>query len=139
MPVDINDVVTLLSKLSDDAKLRVTVKESVKGGVICGVACAIGGVVGGPVGLAVGGSLGGCAAAYLAKGKFEPASKIILDMDEKRRLELYNSALTILEKLRFDDVLMLSALVYGDVMLQKQLLGVVVNHLQGNMKMTVLD
>jgi hypothetical protein len=54
MPVDVNDVLNLLSQLSDDAKLRVTVKESVKGGVICGVACAIGGVVGGPVGLAVG-------------------------------------------------------------------------------------
>ena len=54
MPVDVNDVLNLLSKLSDDANLRVTVKESVKGGIIAGVTCAVGGVVGGPIGLAVG-------------------------------------------------------------------------------------
>ena len=50
-----DEICNIISKLSDESGLRVTVNESVKGGVIAGSACTIGGVLLGPPGLAIGG------------------------------------------------------------------------------------
>ena len=52
--MDVEDVMRLLTSISEDANLRVTVKESLKGGVIAGCITAAGGLAAGPVGLAVG-------------------------------------------------------------------------------------
>ena len=54
MPVDVHDVMELLSTISNNKGLKVTMKQSVKGGVIAGVSTAIGGLVAGPPGLAAG-------------------------------------------------------------------------------------
>ena len=54
MPVDIDDLIQLLSILADEAGLKATVKESLKGGFITGVMAAAGGLIIGPPGLAVG-------------------------------------------------------------------------------------
>ena len=54
MPIEVDDVMQLLCTLSDEADLKVSVKESVKGGVITGMAATAGALVMGPPGLAIG-------------------------------------------------------------------------------------
>ena len=54
MPVDIEDLMQLLSTLASEAGMQVTVKESLKGGLITGVVATAGGVIMGPPGLALG-------------------------------------------------------------------------------------
>ena len=55
MVIRTDEILCILSKLSDESGLKVTVQESVKGGVVAGTACTIGGVLLGPPGLAIGG------------------------------------------------------------------------------------
>ena len=54
MPVDVQEVVLLLSSIAEDANMRVTVKETVKGGLIAGGSAMAGGLLLGPVGIAAG-------------------------------------------------------------------------------------
>ena len=54
MPVDIDDLIELLSTLASEAGMQVTVKHSLKGGLITGAVAAAGGIIMGPPGLAVG-------------------------------------------------------------------------------------
>ena len=56
MVIRTDEILSVLSKLSDESGLKVTVQESVKGGVVAGTACTIGGVLLGPPGLAIGGT-----------------------------------------------------------------------------------
>ena len=55
MVIRTDEILSILSKLSDESGLKVTVHQSVKGGVVAGTACTIGGVLLGPPGLAIGG------------------------------------------------------------------------------------
>jgi nicotinamide mononucleotide (NMN) deamidase PncC len=57
MVIRTDEILSILSKLSDESGLKVTVQESVKGGVVAGTACTIGGVLLGPPGLAIGGTV----------------------------------------------------------------------------------
>ena len=57
MVIRTDEVINILSKLSDESGLKVTVNESIKGGVIAGSACTIGGILLGPPGLAIGGEI----------------------------------------------------------------------------------
>ena len=58
MVLQTNEVCQIISTLSDNSGLKVTVNESLKGGLITGIVCTIGGLILGPVGLAFGGTLG---------------------------------------------------------------------------------
>ncbi|XP_074645197.1 protein C19orf12-like [Tubulanus polymorphus] len=139
MPVDVEDLLKLLGTLSDEANLRVNVKESVKGGLIAGLSTAIGGVLLGPPGLAIGGAFGGCTAAYMANGKFKPLSQILWEMEPDKKRELYDNARIIVNKLHYTDVVMLAALINADVLIKKELIDVVIKYVSGAMKMEILD
>ena len=52
--MNINDVISLLSVLADEAELKTTVTESLKGGLAVGLLTTIGGLLGGPRGIAIG-------------------------------------------------------------------------------------
>ena len=58
MVLQTNEVCQIISTLSDDSGLKVTVNESMKGGLLTGIVCTLGGLVLGPAGLAIGGTLG---------------------------------------------------------------------------------
>lgn len=139
MPIDIKDVMTLLSTLSKEENLRVTVKQSVRGGVIAGLTTAMGGIIAGPPGLAIGGGLGGTLAYYLTNNSFKPAAQVILDMPKDQQEILYTDAMKVLNKLDYTDLVTLTLLVQGDALIGKQLVGVVMNHLKTNLNMEVLD
>lgn len=54
MPVNRDEIISLVSQLAQAENLKVTVTESAKGAAIVGSTAFAGGVLGGPAGLAVG-------------------------------------------------------------------------------------
>jgi nicotinamide mononucleotide (NMN) deamidase PncC len=54
MPINSRELLSVVSQLTEDRHVRVTIKESLKGGCIAATTTVVGGVVLGPVGLAVG-------------------------------------------------------------------------------------
>ena len=54
MPINTSEILSIVSQLTKDRHVRVTVKESIKGGCIVGATTATGGILLGPIGLAVG-------------------------------------------------------------------------------------
>lgn len=57
MPINTQELLSLITQLCDEQNLQVTVKESLKGGVIAGSTTVVGGMLAGPIGLAVGKSV----------------------------------------------------------------------------------
>lgn len=211
MPVDVEDLIQLLSVLAGEAGMQVTVKESVKGGIITGVVAAAGGLIMGPPGLAVGkssipcafitflvhcqaflksvaqcaymtpeenilsglmeekkrkirarnlhvnliqeycifvhdlsknvetilsgGALGGAVATYSSWGKFKSVGQVLLDMDKEQKQILYDSSMIILKKASINDMATLNAMLAGDLVLKKQLLDRVVDHVKDQLHM----
>ena len=58
MVLQTNELCQIITTLTDDSGLKVTVNESLKGGLITGIICTIGGLILGPAGLAFGGTVG---------------------------------------------------------------------------------
>jgi nicotinamide mononucleotide (NMN) deamidase PncC len=54
MPINTRELLNVVSQLTENRHVRVTVSESLKGGCIAATTTAAGGIVLGPVGLAVG-------------------------------------------------------------------------------------
>jgi nicotinamide mononucleotide (NMN) deamidase PncC len=54
MPINSREILNVVTQLTEDRCVRVTVKESVKGGCIAAATTIIGGLMLGPPGLAIG-------------------------------------------------------------------------------------
>jgi hypothetical protein len=54
MPINTRELLSVVSQLTEDHHVHVTIRESVKGGIITGITAGVGGIFLGPVGLAVG-------------------------------------------------------------------------------------
>lgn len=54
MPVSLKDMMTLLSRVSEEQKLKAAFKHSGRGALVAGATAFVGGLVGGPPGIAVG-------------------------------------------------------------------------------------
>lgn len=92
MPINTSEILTLVTQVCEEEKLRVPVKESLKGGVIAFATTTVGGLLAGPVGLAVGGTVGGLTAAFLSHGKFKSVADVIRnDLTVAQREQLSNS------------------------------------------------
>lgn len=139
MVIRTDEIVNIVSKLSDESGLKVTVKESVKGGVIAGAACTIGGVLLGPPGLAIGGAIGGCLAYVFGNGKFRPVSDVIMhDMRNEDRQQLVHSVQRILADLDPADAMHLLVLINGNAALKGRVITEVTNFFQNQMNMAIL-
>lgn len=139
MVIRTDEIINVLSKLSDESGLKVTVQESVKGGVIAGAACTIGGVLLGPPGLAVGGAIGGCLAYVLGNGKFKPVSRVIThDMRQEDRQQLVQSVQRILADVDATDGVQLLVLVNGNAALKGRLITEVTSFFQNQLNMAIM-
>jgi len=54
MPINSREILNVVTQLTEDRHVRVTVRESVKGGCIAAATTTVGGILLGPIGLAVG-------------------------------------------------------------------------------------
>jgi len=139
MVIRTDEVVRIISTLSDDSGLKVTVNESMKGGLITGVVCTLGGMIFGPVGLALGGTLGGIYSYIKSDGKFKPVSHVIMyEMDEFQKAQLADSVQTILQDVDATDAMQILVLLNGNPALKMRILTEVTNFIQNQLHRTVM-
>ena len=74
-------------------------------------------------------------AAYTARGKFKSVEEVIMSMDKQQKQILYESAIVILKKASIEDIVTLNAMLAGDLILKKQLLDRVVDHVKNQLHM----
>ena len=97
MVISYSSVLEVMTVLSEEKELRVTVTESGKGALLTGGVAGLGGLLLGPLGLALGGAVGGCIAAWRAQGNFKPLMEVILyDLKQEQRERMVESVRTIL-------------------------------------------
>ena len=119
MVIRTDEMLNIVTTLSDDSGLKVTINESVKGGLITGTACTVGGIILGPVGLALGGAVGGFVAYLLGDGKFKPVSNVIMhEMRDEERQQLATSVRNIVADLDATDAVQLMVLINGNAALK---------------------
>ena len=119
MVIRTDEMIHIVTTLSDDSGLKVTINESVKGGLITGTACTVGGLILGPVGLALGGAVGGFVAYILGDGKFKPVSNVIMyDMRDEDRQKLATAVRNIIADLDAADAVQLMVLINGNAALK---------------------
>ncbi|NXC39215.1 CS012 protein, partial [Penelope pileata] len=129
MPIQVDQVMQLLCRVSQEKGMKAAVKHSGRGALLAGATAFLGGLVGGPPGIAVGGALGGLLGAWMTSGQFKPVPQILLELPPAEQQKLYNEAVAILRGLDWTDVVHLTTLVMGSAHLQQQLAGVVINYL----------
>ena len=100
MVISYSSVLEVMTVLSEEKELRVTVTESGKGALLTGGVAGLGGLLLGPLGLALGGAVGGCLAAWRAQGNFKPVMEVILyDLRQEQRERMVESVRTVLANL----------------------------------------
>ena len=114
MVIQYNEILNIITKLSDDENIRISVQQSAKGGVIAGLICALGGLIAGPIGFVFGGTAGGLVASYFSADTFKPISTVIREMNQARKNELTESVLKIIEKADAMDALEVLAIIQGN-------------------------
>ena len=97
MVISYSSVLEVMTVLSEEKELRVTVTESGKGALLTGGVAGLGGLLLGPLGLALGGAVGGCIAAWRAHGNFKPVMEVVLyDLQQDQRDRMVESVRTVL-------------------------------------------
>ncbi|XP_033012595.1 protein C19orf12 homolog [Lacerta agilis] len=137
MPINVNDVMQLLCRISEVRGMKAAIKHSGRGALLAGLGAFTGGLMGGPVGLALGGALGGLIAASMASGQFKPVPQIILELPPREQQQLYEDVRAIVRNLDWMDVAQLTALVMGNSSVQEKLLMVVTNYITKELGATI--
>lgn len=137
MPVVVADIMKLLCSVSEKRKMKAAVKHSGRGALVTGAVAFIGGLVGGPPGIAVGGAVGGILGAWMTSGQFKPVPQIIMELPPSEQQKLVNEATAILRHLDWTDAVQLTMLVMGSDVLQQQLLGMLVNYVNKELRAEV--
>lgn len=139
MPVNQDELLDLLCRLSDEENLRVTVKQCAKGGLITGASAMVAALFMGPVGFAVGGALGGCLAAVVTRDQFLPVTQVISRMSERQRDELYEAIQRAFRDVEITDIITLGALLSGDVYMKKRIVAALIHYFQNRMHLQIID
>ncbi|NXC39216.1 CS012 protein, partial [Penelope pileata] len=129
MPIQVDQVMQLLCRVSQEKGMKAAVKHSGRGALLAGATAFLGGLVGGPPGVAVGGALGGLLGAWVTSGQFKPVPQILLELPPAEQQKLCNEVKALLRSLDWADMVQLSVVVMGSAHLQQQLAGVVENYL----------
>lgn len=135
--LQVDDVIQLLSLLADDAKLRVTVKESLKGGLLAGAGALLGGLIGGKTGLLLGG-IAGAFGAMAVTDDFESVGSILINMDRISKEKLFAKVQECFNKASIDDIGKLNEAI-KDPDMKAKLLKVVIDHVESQLEMNIVD
>ncbi|CAN7992037.1 unnamed protein product [Ixodes hexagonus] len=139
MPVNQNELLDLLCRLSEEENLRVTVKQCSKGGLITGASAMVAAFFMGPVGFAIGGAVGGCVAAVVTRDRFMPAAQIISRMSERQKDELYEAVQRAFRDVDITDIVTLAALLSGDMYIKKRIVATLIDYFQNRMHLQIID
>ncbi|XP_065272702.1 protein C19orf12 homolog isoform X2 [Emys orbicularis] len=139
MPLDVNDVIHLLCRISEERKMKAAVKHSGQGALVAGATAFLGGLMGGPPGIAIGGAVGGLFGAWMTAGQFKPIPQIILELPPAEQQKLYDDAFAIIRNLDWTDAAQLTALVMGNAALQQKLAAVLINYLSHELRAEIRD
>lgn len=140
MPINSREIIKVVSQLTEDKNVRVTVNESLKGGCITGGAAALGGLLMGPPGIALGGIIGGCTAAAMSRNKFKSLPQVIAqDMTYEQRESLARSVYNVMQELRIEDTALLLPILLNDPCAKAAVLKAVFMFLQNEMQLAVVD
>ncbi|XP_077502467.1 protein C19orf12 homolog [Amblyomma americanum] len=139
MPVRRDEMLDVLCMISNEEKLRVTLKHSARGGLITGASAMAAAVIMGPVGLAVGGALGGCVAAVLMRDKFVSATEIISNMSDHQKDELVAAVQRAFADIEVADAVELVALLCGDIHIKKRIIRAIVDYFHTQMRLEIID
>lgn len=138
MPVDVREVIELVSTLSEEENLRVTVTECAKAGLIAGVATTVGGVVAGPIGLLFGASVGGVI-AYASTKKFKSAVQVIADMKQEDKNVLAQRVRDIMSNVGVSDIAVFTAMLSSDESVRRKVIMTLVIYLKNELSMAIVD
>jgi len=139
MVIRYNDILELMTVLSEDKNLQVTVSESLKGGLTAGVAATLGGLLLGPRGLALGGALGGVLGAVMSEDKFKPVSQAIMEMSDPDQRRLVEAIRNIVRGLDASDAVELIAIVQGNELLKAKVMTEMVRFLRSEINLRIDD
>lgn len=140
MPINSREILNVVTELTQDRRVCVTITESLKGGCIAATTTVIGGILLGPAGLAVGGVVGGCAAAIMSRDKFKPIPQIIMnDMTDAQRERLVASVSTVIADLCVEDAALLLPLLLNNPGAKEAVLRSVFAFLQNEMQLQIMD
>ncbi|XP_075393364.1 protein C19orf12 homolog [Tenrec ecaudatus] len=134
MPVMVEDIMQLLCSVSEERKMKAAVKHSGKGALVTGAVAFVGGLVGGPPGIAVGGAVGGLLGAWMTSGQFKPIPQILMELPRAEQQKLVDKATAIVRHLEWTDAVQLVTLVMGSEVLQQQLLAMLVNYVNKELR-----
>ncbi|KAG0423275.1 hypothetical protein HPB47_000928 [Ixodes persulcatus] len=133
MPVNQDELLDFLCRLSDEENLRVTVKHCAKGGLITGASAMLAALFMGPVGFAVGGAVGGCVAAVVTRDQFMTVGQIIGRMPERQKDELYMVIQRAFRDVDITDIVTLGAVLSGDLYMKKRIIATLIDYFQNRM------
>lgn len=139
MPVDTQDVIELVSRITCEDGIKVTVKQSLKAGFMAGGGAMVGGLLGGPVGVLIGGVAASCMAAVSLSGTFQPLHEVILQLPERQKRDLADAVRRIVENIDLYDITALTALVMGNTSLRMQIIKAVVAFAQSELRLEIAD
>ena len=72
-------------------------------------------------------------------GQFQPVSQVILNLDETSKKQLYEKVIALLNGLSVTDLMALNAMVMSDSDLRGQFLSTIVDHMEGQLKLQIID
>lgn len=139
MPVNQDELLDFLCRLSDEENLRVTVKQCAKGGLITGASAMLAALFMGPVGFAVGGAVGGCVAAVVTRDQFMTVGQIISRMPDRQKDELYMVIQRVFRDVDITDIVTLGAVLSGDLYMKKRIIAALIDYFQNRMHLQIID
>lgn len=129
-----------ISIVSDNANVRVCVKQSGKGALVCGAMSLAGGLLLGPPGLAIGGTLGGLTAYKMSTGTFRPIGEILMnDLSDQQQEALVQHVQAAVADVGVSDLALLIPLLARNTDIQMAVLQTVTAFVTNELRMQIID
>ncbi|XP_034467522.1 protein C19orf12 homolog [Hippoglossus hippoglossus] len=123
-PVD--DVIRLCCYLISNEEIKATLQGSLSAGWTVGLITTAAGIALGPPGLLVGAVGGGLLTYDWFKDEFKALPKIIMDLSDQKKQELYNQLMKVLRNMRWTDYAHLLSQVLAQPIVKQQILEAVI-------------
>ncbi|XP_055844099.1 protein C19orf12 homolog [Episyrphus balteatus] len=140
MPINNRELMKAISIVSDNANVRVCVKQSGKGAMVCGAICLAGGLLLGPPGLAIGGTVGGLTAYKMSSGTFRPIGEILMnDLTERQQEQLVQHVQAAVADVGVSDLALLIPLLARNADIQTAVLRTVTSFVTNELRLQIID